>query len=426
VLEVRGLTKRFGSVVAVEDFTLAVPDGEILALLGPSGCGKTTVLRIVAGLERPDAGRVLLAGRDATDWPPERRGVGLVFQSYALFPHLSVGANVAYGLRFKGGDREARVRELLELVGLSGYQRRKPHQLSAGQQQRVALARALAPEPRVLLLDEPLSALDAALRKDLRAELRSLLGKLGMTALYVTHDQEEALALADRVAVMREGRLEQVAPPEELYAKPRTPFVAAFLGRANLWPGRVVSVDGGRALVEVAGERIPTERGECEEGDEVFLFFRPEWVQVGEGAFVAEIESAEYLGDRWELRARFRGLPLVLVIAQDPRARATFSFAVSAAQAIRRQWPRLLSDNEPQPPAGDRQKRGIAHGPTAAESGPTWRARAKPLGALARSQAQTPRMTGCTERDGRMNPRNEGMPQVNDESEVAPPWPAGR
>jgi len=338
VLEVRGLTKRFGEVTAVADFSLAVADGETVALLGPSGCGKTTVLRIIAGLEQPDAGQVLLAGRDATDWPPERRGVGLVFQSYALFPHLSVEANVAYGLRFRRGvDRVARVEELLSLVGLSGYERRKPHQLSAGQQQRVALARALAPEPGILLLDEPLSALDAALRKELRAELRALLGKLGMTALYVTHDQEEALALADRVAVMREGRLDQVAPPAELYARPRTPFVAAFLGRANLWPGKVVSVDGDRALVEVAGERFPAERGEAREGDEVFLFFRPEWVHLGDGPFVAAVEGAEYLGDRWELRARFRDLPLVLIAAQDPRASTALSFALPTSQAIRRQ-----------------------------------------------------------------------------------------
>lgn len=338
MLEVRGLTKRFGEVTAVADFSLAVADGETVALLGPSGCGKTTVLRIIAGLEQPDAGQVLLAGRDATDWPPERRGVGLVFQSYALFPHLSVEANVAYGLRFRRGvDRVARVEELLSLVGLSGYERRKPHQLSAGQQQRVALARALAPEPGILLLDEPLSALDAALRKELRAELRALLGKLGMTALYVTHDQEEALALADRVAVMREGRLDQVAPPAELYARPRTPFVAAFLGRANLWPGKVVSVDGDRALVEVAGERFPAERGEAREGDEVFLFFRPEWVHLGDGPFVAAVEGAEYLGDRWELRARFRDLPLVLIAAQDPRASTALSFAIPTSQAIRRQ-----------------------------------------------------------------------------------------
>lgn len=336
MLEVRGLAKRFGVVVAVESFSLAIPEGEILALLGPSGCGKTTVLRIIAGLERPDAGRVFLAGHDATDWPPEKRRVGVVFQSYALFPHLSVGANVAYGLRFRRGERKRRVRELLELVGLAGYERRKPHQLSAGQQQRVALARAVAPEPRVLLLDEPLSALDAALRKDLRAELRTLLGKLRITALYVTHDQEEALALANRVAVMRDGRLVQIALPEELYAKPRTPFVASFLGRANLWPGRVVSVDGDRAAVDVAGERIPAERGECQEGDEVFLFFRPEWAEVGAGPLTAEIESAQYLGDRWEVRARFRGLPLVYLTAHTPQLGTSVRFVIPTARAIRR------------------------------------------------------------------------------------------
>jgi len=337
VLEVRELTKRFGTVVAVDGFSLTVAAGETVALLGPSGCGKTTVLRIVAGLERPDGGRVFLAGRDATDWAPEKRGVGLVFQSYALFPHLSVAGNVAYGLWFRRGDRKRRVQELLALVGLSGFERRKPHELSAGQQQRVALARALAPEPRVLLLDEPLSALDAALRKDLRGELRALLGKLGVTALYVTHDQEEALALADRVAVMREGRIEQVAPPEELYTRPKTSFVASFLGRANLWPGRVVSVDGDRAVVEVAGERIPAERGEAEVGDEVFLFFRPEWVEVGVGSLTAGIEGAEYLGDRWELRGRFRGLPLSLVTTQRPRAGNTLRFAIPSARAIRPQ-----------------------------------------------------------------------------------------
>jgi ABC-type Fe3+/spermidine/putrescine transport system ATPase subunit len=279
---------------------------------------------------------VLIAGQDVTSRPPERRGVGLVFQSYALFPHLSVGANVAYGLRFKrGGDRKGRVGELLGLVGLAGYEKRRPHQLSAGQQQRVALARALAPEPRILLLDEPLSALDAALRKDLRAELRALLRKLGMTGLYVTHDQEEALSLADRVAVMHEGRVEQVAPPAELYARPQTPFVATFLGRANLWPGRVVSVDGDQAVVEVAGERMTAERGEVSAGDEVLIFFRPEWVQVGEGPFVAEVQSAEYLGDRWEVRARFNGLPLVLVTGHDPRSSVTIPFTISTAQTIR-------------------------------------------------------------------------------------------
>lgn len=331
MLELVGLWKRFGDVTAVADFSLAVERGELLALLGPSGCGKTTVLRIVAGLEKPDAGRVLLGGRDATPWPPEKRGVGLVFQSYALFPHLSVAGNVAYGLR--GADRRKRVGELLELVGLSGYERRRPHELSAGQQQRVALARALAPEPEVLLLDEPLSALDAALRKELRGELRGLLKRLGMTALYVTHDQEEALALADRVAVMREGQLEQVDTPAGLYNRPKTPFVASFLGRANLWPGRVVAADGDRALVEVAGQRIPAERGEAREGDEVLLFFRPEWIRIGEGPLTAEVESAEYLGDRWEVRAHFRGLPLVLVTDQAP-GKGPLGFAIPAAQLL--------------------------------------------------------------------------------------------
>lgn len=335
MLEVRELTKRFGAVTAVDGLSLAVAQGEVLAVLGPSGCGKTTVLRMIAGLELPDAGGVSISGQEVTRWPPEKRGMGLVFQSYALFPHLSVGANIAYGLQFRRGvDRKKRVRELLALVGLTGYERRKPHQLSAGQQQRVALARSLAPEPQVLLLDEPLSALDAALRKELRAELRTLLTKLRVTALYVTHDQEEALALADRVAVMRAGRLEQVAPPEELYNRPKTPFVAAFLGRANLWRGRVVAVDGDQAVVEVVGERFPTVRGEATAGDDVLLFFRPEWVRVGEGPFVAEVERAEYLGDRWEVRARFRDLPLMVLTSRDPRQNTSIPFTISHARTL--------------------------------------------------------------------------------------------
>ncbi|MFH1610119.1 MAG: ABC transporter ATP-binding protein [Candidatus Bipolaricaulota bacterium] len=336
-LEVRSLTKRFGAVTAVDNLSLAVDEGEAVALLGPSGCGKTTVLRMIAGLEQPDAGQVFISGQEVTRWPPEARGVGLVFQSYALFPHLSVAANIAYGLRFvRGGDRKARVGELLEVVGLAGYGRRRPHELSEGQKQRVALTRALAPAPRILLLDEPLSALDAALRKELRAELKRILTDLGMTALYVTHDQEEALVLADRVAVMRAGRLEQVAPPEELYLEPRTPFVATFLGRTNLWPGRVISVDGEQAVVEVAGERLMATGTAVQVGDEIHLFFRPEWVRVGEGPLVAEVEGAEYLGDRWEVRARFRGLLLVLLTARDPRPSATVLFAIPLAQVIRR------------------------------------------------------------------------------------------
>lgn len=315
-LETRGLTKRFGEVVAVQDVSFQVEKGEFLALLGPSGCGKTTVLRLIAGLTQPDQGAVVIAGKDVTSLPPEARGVGLVFQSYALFPHLTVAGNVAYGLRFgrrlPRKERDRVVHELIELVGLSGYDRRKIHELSQGEAQRVALARALAPKPRVLLLDEPLSALDAALRKELRGEMRQILKRLSTTAVHVTHDQEEAMAMADRVAVMREGQIVQAAPPQDLYQRPASPFVAEFVGRANLWPGQVVSIDGDRRVVEVAGELFRAQ-GEDPLGALVYLFFRPEWARVGEGRFLAEVEKLEYLGDVWEIRARFHGLPLVLL-----------------------------------------------------------------------------------------------------------------
>jgi len=337
-LEARGLSKRFGEVVAAQEVSFRVEEGELLALLGPSGCGKTTVLRMLAGLERPDAGTVWLDGRDVTPLPPEARGMGLVFQSYALFPHLTVAGNVAYGLRFVRGlsrrERLARVRELLALVDLSGYERRKPHQLSQGERQRVALARALAPRPRVLLLDEPLSALDAALRVQLRGEVRGLLKHIGITAVHVTHDQGEALAIADRVGVMCAGRLEQIDAPEILYRAPKTPFVATFLGRANLWPGVVVSASAGDVVVEVEGERILA-RGEGAPGCEVYVFFRPEDVVLDEGSHEAEVEKAEFLGDRWEVRARFRGLPLLLYSPRSRRGGERLRFRFSAP-------PRLL------------------------------------------------------------------------------------
>ncbi len=324
-LELQGLRKAFGRVMAVDDVSLNIGPGELFALLGPSGCGKTTLLRMVAGLEKPDRGRVLLFGQDVTPLPPERRGVGLVFQNHALFPHLSVGANVAYGLRFGWrGDRRQRVRELLHLVGLAGYEKRRPHELSEGQKQRVALARALAPQPRVLLLDEPLSSLDAALRKELRAELRRMLHELEVTALYVTHDQEEALALADRVGVMQAGRIEQVGSPEEVYRRPATVFVASFLGRANLWPARVAALDGPRAEVEVAGVRLSVPNAEFHLGQEVTLFFRPEDVNVGWGPFEAEVVGVEYLGDRWEVHAQSHGLPVRLLSAEPIRGHLSF------------------------------------------------------------------------------------------------------
>jgi len=233
---VSGLVKRFGPVTAVDGVTLEVADGELLAVVGPSGCGKTTLLRLIAGLEQPDAGRVLIQGRDVTALPPERRDVGFVFQQFALFPNMSVAGNVEYGLKRRGvprAERARRVQEMLAMVGLSQLAGRRPDQLSAGQQQRVALARALAPRPKTLLLDEPLSALDAAIRTRLREELRETQRRLGITTILVTHDQEEALAIADRVAVMNAGRLEQVGTPWELYDRPQTVFVAGFIGRGN-------------------------------------------------------------------------------------------------------------------------------------------------------------------------------------------------
>ncbi len=264
-LSLRRLCKSFGTVVAVDEVSLDAAPGEFLSLLGPSGCGKSTVLRMVAGLVEPDAGQVVLAGEDITRVAVHRRNLGLVFQSYALFPHMTVFDNVAFGLRRRGGaeaELRPRVERMLELVRLGPLGARHPRELSGGQQQRVALARALVTEPRVLLLDEPLSNLDALLRDEMRVELKRLQEKLGTTMIFVTHDQAEALILSDRVVVMESGRVEQMGRPEEVYRRPATPFVARFLGRANFLAGKVagseargvvVAIDGGLSVV--AGAR---------------------------------------------------------------------------------------------------------------------------------------------------------------------------
>ncbi|WP_228001486.1 ABC transporter ATP-binding protein [Nocardia australiensis] len=256
-VEFRGLRRIFGSTTALDGLDLEIRPGELLALLGPSGCGKTTALRTVAGFERPDAGMVLMDGEDITRVPANRRDAGMVFQSYSLFPHLNAVDNVAFGLRMRGTRkhaRRARALELLELVGLSQHSERYPSQLSGGQQQRIALARALALRPRVLLLDEPLSALDAQVRQNLREEIRRLQQQLGITTLFVTHDQEEALTMADRVAVMRSGQMEQCALPAELYQRPATAFVAEFVGVMSRIPGQLAA--GGRT-VHVLGRDLP-------------------------------------------------------------------------------------------------------------------------------------------------------------------------
>jgi spermidine/putrescine transport system ATP-binding protein len=231
------LTKRFDDVVAVDDLTLEIQRGSFFALLGPSGCGKTTTLRMIGGFEEPTGGRIFLGDREVERLPPYKRDVNTVFQSYALFPHLSIFENVAFGLRrrsVRGDELKRRVREMLELVGLAGLERRKPRQLSGGQQQRIALARALVNHPRVLLLDEPLGALDLKLRKQMQLELKRIQNEVGITFVHVTHDQEEAMTMADRIAIMNHGRIEQLGTPTELYERPATPFVAGFLGVSNL------------------------------------------------------------------------------------------------------------------------------------------------------------------------------------------------
>ncbi|MEV6303652.1 ABC transporter ATP-binding protein [Actinoplanes sp. NPDC051861] len=269
-----GLRRTFGATHALDDLDLSIEPGELIALLGPSGCGKTTALRILAGLDEANAGRVLVGGKDVTRLPANRRNMGMVFQAYSLFPHLDAQRNVEFGLRLRGRKGAAeRAREMLDLVGLAGFANRFPQQLSGGQQQRVALARALAIEPEVLLLDEPLSALDAKVRVQLRDEIRRIQTEVGTTTLFVTHDQEEALAVADRVGVMRSGKLEQLAAPSEIYLRPATAFVADFVGLSNRLPG---TVDGD--VVEVLGHRLPLVTPH--DGGSTTALVRPESVQV--------------------------------------------------------------------------------------------------------------------------------------------------
>nr|BBH92324.1 ABC transporter ATP-binding protein [Thermogemmatispora argillosa] len=281
-LELQELTKSFGRTRAVDGVSLAVEQGEFVTLLGPSGCGKTTILRLIAGFEQPDAGRILLDGDEITARPANRRPMGMVFQSYALFPHLTAEQNVAFGLRLKrlpSAEVRRRSRELLALVGLAERARHYPHQLSGGQQQRVALARALAIEPKVLLLDEPLSALDAAVRVTLREEIRRIQQQLTMTVIYVTHDQEEALAISDRIAVMVRGRLEQLGTPEEIYRRPRTAFVAGFVGTSNRLRARLERAAEGSCLAHGLRLRV-TPQPELADGTSVLLVVRPEQVTL--------------------------------------------------------------------------------------------------------------------------------------------------
>jgi spermidine/putrescine transport system ATP-binding protein len=290
-LRIEGVTKRFGDFVAVDDLDLHVPEGAFFALLGASGCGKTTTLRMVAGLERPTSGRIVLGGEDITDLKPYRRPVNTVFQSYALFPHLSVFDNVAFGLRRQGkaskAELKGQVGEMLELVELQDYAARRPAQLSGGQQQRVALARALINRPRVLLLDEPLGALDLKLRRAMQLELKRIQTDVGITFIHVTHDQEEAMTMADTIAVMNAGVIEQMGAPQELYGHPRSTFVANFLGQSNLISGTVKSHQGDEFLTEVHGATVRASKVTSSDlAGDVWVGVRPEKVilqRPGEG-----------------------------------------------------------------------------------------------------------------------------------------------
>jgi len=338
VLRLAGVTRRFGDTPAVDALTLEVTAGEYFCIVGPSGSGKSTLLRLVAGFEHPDRGEVWLAGRRADGVAPERREVNTVFQGYALFPHLSVFENVAFGLRMKKRPLEeirGRVPEMLALVGLAGFEGRRPHSLSGGEQQRVALARALVNRPALLLLDEPLAALDRKLRLRMQEELARIQKETGITFIHVTHDQEEALRLADRLAVMDRGRLLQVGTPASVYHRPETAFVAGFLGSANLIPATAlgseppaVALPGGTTLTLASGERLPPE------GRSVTVVVRPEALRVEEGDAAASlppsapvnrlsgvVESRTSLGAVEELRLRLGGGPSLLVHAHTSPGR---------------------------------------------------------------------------------------------------------
>ena len=283
------LEKTYGQFRALDKVGLSIDEGEFVCFLGPSGCGKTSLLRIIAGLDRQGAGRVEIAGRDCSAAPPEQRDYGIVFQSYALFPNLTVADNVAYGLR--SGDKAARVAEMLDLVGLPEIGGRYPGQLSGGQQQRIALARALAPAPRLLLLDEPLSALDARVRLTLRRQIRALHDRLGLTTILVTHDQEEALTLADRVVVMNQGRIEQVGTPGEIYARPASLFVAGFVGAMNFFAGTAAGV----GAIRIGPVELACGHGQ-ETGSALTLCVRPEDMVLGGEGLPARVDSIDFLG----------------------------------------------------------------------------------------------------------------------------------
>jgi spermidine/putrescine transport system ATP-binding protein len=333
-VELQAVGKRFGDLEAVRDLELEIAEGEFFTLLGPSGCGKTTTLRMIAGFEEPSSGRIMIAGDDVSTLPAHRRPTNTVFQSYALFPHLSVKENVAFGLKRKRVDKEEidrRVREELARVGLTDQMHRKPNQLSGGMQQRVALARAVVNLPKVLLLDEPLGALDLKLRKGLQLELKRIQREVGITFVYVTHDQEEALTMSDRIAVMNEGLVEQVADPEDVYERPATTFVAGFIGVSNLMPGTVAAENGEVARVRLeAGVEVEAPKNRLRTGDSCHAVVRPEKLRVsragepvtdGHPSVDGTVESSVFLGTATQIVVRLPDdVPMTVLVPNADEA----------------------------------------------------------------------------------------------------------
>jgi len=320
-LALEGVSKRYGDHLAVDGLTLAVEKGELVSFLGPSGCGKTTTLQMIAGFVEPSAGRVLLDGNDLGGVKPSRRGLGIVFQSYALFPHESVARNVAFGLEMRGvprAERDKRVAEALALVGLEAFADRHPRRLSGGQQQRVALARALVIRPPVLLLDEPLSNLDAKLREEMQGELRAIQRRLGITTILVTHDQHEAMALSDRVAVMNRGRVEQIARPQEAYGRPATAFVASFLGKTNALRASV-SDDDGKPALAIGALRLPLPCALMP--GQVTATVRPERIafadREGGAALAGTVRSRIFQGAQWTFEIESEAGPVTVIRQND-------------------------------------------------------------------------------------------------------------
>ncbi len=353
-LTLKKITKTFpprggvSEVTAVNNIDLDIDQGELVTLLGPSGCGKTTTLRMIAGFEFPTEGEIVLDGVQINSLPPHKRDMSMVFQSYAIFPHLTVFENIAYGLnvqKLPKSEINERVNRVLELVHLEGYGHRAPNQLSGGQQQRVALARALVMEPKVLLMDEPLSNLDAKLREEMRTEIRRIQKALNITSVYVTHDQIEAMTLSDKIVIMNEGIIEQIGTPLEVYRYPQSRFVANFIGRANFVPGTVEKVEGGRYQVQTFGKQLTiiNQRRELKQGDKVTLIVRPEIINVDltKGMFEGVVRRSVYLGDVIEYDVEVQG-QIVTGLETDPSrmeviaegSKVFINFAESFIQAL--------------------------------------------------------------------------------------------